>query len=302
MVQFRKILTATSFGCLVLASQIQAMDVDDSTSMTDAEALAPARRFLMDEVDSVRIIKELETQYQKSPEQAVAFLRSLYVGYQKSPQVDMLKSTYGSECGTIYHEAVQSGTADSLWVLTQVDENWKKNIERLDKSNKNILHIAAAGRGNNHALKWLCDELLSKETIKKMLLEQNISKETPLHVAVERGNIKIFKKIFEWAQQNNMLWDLVTKKNKYGETVLHRAAFEQHIEITEMLLQGVGQDHLIEFIEMEDNAGHTAMLYIWNAACHKVRMAYMKNHPNTDKLRSFFQCNSGYQQVSTYAE
>ena len=64
-----------------------------------------------------------------------------------------------------------------------------------------------------------------------------VSEDTPLHLAVYSKKVMPLKALLDIADKNPMLGNPCTKKNAYGNTVLHEAVFAGNMEAVEHLLQ-----------------------------------------------------------------
>ncbi|XP_011000228.1 PREDICTED: uncharacterized protein LOC105107859 [Populus euphratica] len=65
-----------------------------------------------------------------------------------------------------------------------------------------------------------------------------VSEDTPLHLAVYSNKIKPLQTLLDIAKKTPVLGDPYTKKNAYGNTVLHEAVFAGNMEAVEHLLHG----------------------------------------------------------------
>jgi len=99
-----------------------------------------------------------------------------------------------------------------------------------------------------------------------------VSEDTPLHLAVYSKKVMPLKALLDIANKNPMLGNPYTKRNAYGNTVLHEAVFAGNMEAIEHLLhftpkeQG-GYDPSILQLQTKNELGETPLYRA--AACGK---------------------------------
>ena len=90
----------------------------------------------------------------------------------------------------------------------------------------------------------------SKSSKMYVMSPVTVSEDTPLHLAVYSKKVEPLQTLLDIAKKNSMLGNPYTKKNAYGNTVLHEAVFAGNMEAVQ---------HLLKFTPKEQGEFHPSM-------------------------------------------
>jgi len=96
-----------------------------------------------------------------------------------------------------------------------------------------------------------------------VMLPVTVSKDTPFHLAVYSERREPLQGLLDIVNRNPTLGNPLTKKNTYGNTVLHEAVVAGNMEAVKLLLQTVpreqGEFHPSEQLQARNKLGETTL-------------------------------------------
>eukprot|EP01114_Cavostelium_apophysatum_P007481 TRINITY_DN1958_c0_g1_i1.p1 TRINITY_DN1958_c0_g1~~TRINITY_DN1958_c0_g1_i1.p1 ORF type:complete len:170 (-),score=35.02 TRINITY_DN1958_c0_g1_i1:35-544(-) len=98
---------------------------------------------------------------------------------------------------------------------------------------RSLLHEAAK-RGYTEQIQEILAEESNEQLRAKKALSIDTTNSTPLHWAASGGHVDAVKYLLQFYPQGN---NTINAVNQFGDTALHRAAWKQHPEVCELLLQ-----------------------------------------------------------------
>jgi hypothetical protein len=222
-------------------SETSSDDEDNLISMTDDEASNEGLKVLVEQITPKAIVNRISGLLNGNNgdfQKATMLANSLALNLLKVNKTFLdIKDESEFQVNPL-HCTTSWGYMTTLKILLNTCSDKKKAIFAQDKCTRNLFfHAALANRSDILAyLFYNCG--LTADEIKNGLLIKGAKKNgTSVHGSAFLGCIASIREILKWGSQNGCAWELITAKDRIGNTPLHEAALHNHIGVVSLLLE-----------------------------------------------------------------
>lgn len=214
-----------------------------NSSLSHRETIKPFMNYVFDMVKSNEFIDHINTLMDEGNNaKARDMVASMYAA-TKDLDATIFK--------ILYFHAARRKSAACLKLFIDLHGDRTVFQDMVDDSGNTLLHYAAWNESID-VISYLLEEVFNG----KSLLIQDNNGNNPLHAASYKGSADIAKRLIEYSMMRSEGWELITQKNKYGDTSLHLASTISHTSVT--ILKAAKQlQKLDEIVLIKDNCSRT---------------------------------------------